>query len=100
MFSCVISIEYYMENLRLCAPAFLYVFFSLVFTVGLSLYSVDLSSILIHLFTVATWTFFLQYLCQNNFTNLSWILLILPLVGVFVFLMIYIYLLHYATPVV
>lgn len=89
-----------MDNLRLCPPAFLYVFFSLIFTVALSLSSVDVSAMLLHLITVSTWTYLLQYLCQNNFVNMSWILLILPLVGVFIFLVIYIYLLNNATPVI
>ena len=89
-----------MDNLSLCPPAFLYILFSMIFTIVLSLTNVYLHSMLFHLFVVAIWTFMLQYLCESKFTSMAWILLIFPLFLVFIFFIFYIYITNHATPVV
>lgn len=88
-----------MNNLRFCAPSVLFLIFSLSFTIVLALVHVELLSMIIHLAVVFLWTFLLEYLCENNLIAMSWLLLVMPLVLIFFFLLTYMYLLKHSTPV-
>ncbi len=89
-----------MNALRFCPPSILFLLFSLSFTVVLALVHVELFSMVIHLCVVFLWTFLLEYLCENKLIAMSWLLLVMPLVLIFLFLLAYMYLLKHSTPVI
>ena len=63
----------------LCTPAFIYF---LIGVVGLAasllmgMISIPLS--LIEMIFIVIWTWFLNFLCSNNYTGVSWFLVIIP----------------------
>jgi hypothetical protein len=89
-----------MNALRFCPPSILFLLFSLSFTIVLALVHVELFSMVIHLCVVFLWTFLLEYLCENKLIAMSWLLLVMPLVLIFLFLLAYMYLLKHSTPVI
>ena len=89
-----------MDGLRFCPPSILFLLFSLSFTIVLALVRIELLSMIIHLAVVFLWAFLLEYLCENKLTAMSWLLLVMPLVLIFFFLLAYIYLLNNSTPVI
>ena len=89
-----------MSELRLCPPSILFLLFSLSFTIVLALVHIELFYMIIHLCVVFMWTFLLEYLCENKLTAMSWLLLVMPLVLLFFFLLIYVYILRHSKPVI
>ena len=89
-----------MNALIFCPPSILFLLFSLSFTIVLALVHVELFSMVIHLCVVFLWTFLLEYLCENKLIAMSWLLLVMPLVLIFLFLLAYMYLLKHSTPVI
>ena len=83
----------------MCTPAKLYIGISLLLPIVLSVVEVNLTSLLVHIIIVLFWAGLLAYLCDKGFPGISWMLLIIPLGGVFVFLILYMYLLSKATVV-
>ena len=84
-----------MNNLRFCPPSVLFLLFSLLlFCIGAR----GITSMIIH-HVVFLWTFLLEYLCENKLVAMSWLLLVMPLVLIFFFLLAYMYLLKHSTPV-
>lgn len=89
-----------MNGLNFCPPSILFLLFSISFTILLALVHINLFSMIIHLFVVFLWTFLLEYLCENKLIGMSWLLLIVPLVSIFFFLLSYIYILKHSIPVI
>lgn len=89
-----------MNGLRFCPPSILFLLFSLSFTIVLALVHVELLSMIIHLGIVFLWTFLLEFLCENKLIAMSWLLLVMPLVLIYFFLLAYMYLLKHSTPVI
>ena len=81
----------------MCTPAKLYIGISLLLPLILTMVEVSVTTLLIHIIIVLFWAGLLAYLCDKGFPGLSWMLLFLPFGGIFVFLILYMYLLSKAT---
>lgn len=81
----------------MCTPAKLYIGISLLLPLVLTVVEVSVTSLLINIIIVLFWAGLLAYLCDKGFPGVSWMLLIIPFGGVFVFLILYMYLLSKAT---
>jgi len=77
---------------NMCTPAKLYFALSLLMPLVFSFIQIHPIVVVFHIITVICWITLLAYLCERGFTNLSWILVILPFVCIFMFLILYIYL--------
>jgi hypothetical protein len=69
---------------NLCTPAFVYLVISSI-TILLSVsYGIRFASILAKMILVLIWTWFLNYLCLKDMKGLSWFLVLLPYLLIFV----------------
>jgi hypothetical protein len=65
---------------ELCTPSKLYGMFSLVSVAGF-LYSQELISAISQALFSVIWIFVLNWICGEGWTGLSWVLVILPIIG-------------------
>ena len=92
---------------NLCEPAFFYLMISLVIIIVVALqnfgsgynycvgtYSCKSSSVtgvfLVNILYILVWTWILNLLCKNGYEPLSWILVLIPLVLMFIFMASYV----------
>ena len=68
---------------ELCTPAKFYLISSIIFTVFGLIYSLNILIILFKLFFMFLWTLLLNYLCSVGLGSLSWFLVIIPYVLLF-----------------
>ena len=64
----------------ICAPALLYLILSLFAILIMISQNFQILSILVKIFFVAIWTWFLNFLCSQGYTTVSWFLVILPII--------------------
>jgi hypothetical protein len=64
----------------LCAPSILFLVLGIIVIIMFLFHKVHVVTLLIQIVFIAFWTFILNFLCQNDFTVVSWILLLLPFI--------------------
>ena len=65
--------------MKLCAPALVYLALSVIgLFIGAKMFT------LIHIIGILLWTFILNFLCSKGYTTLSWILVLLPIIFMFI----------------
>ena len=63
----------------LCTPALIYFLIAVVvLTSALLMGIVSIPLLLVKVLFVVIWTWFLNFLCSNNYTGVSWFLVIIP----------------------
>jgi hypothetical protein len=71
----------------LCAPALIYLAISLLgLLLSVSVAKISVSSLVTSVILLGLWTWFLNYLCSQGMTRVSWFLLVLPwllMIGLF-----------------
>jgi hypothetical protein len=72
---------------NMCTPASIYFLLAMIGIVYMFITKFQVYSTLGSLFFVMVWTWFLSYLCSKGFSFISWILLLLPFIGVGFFVM-------------
>jgi hypothetical protein len=73
-------------NIRdLCSPAFIY-FVIAIIGILMALKRTGIMSSAVSLLFVLIWTWFLNFLCKKGYKVVSWILLFLPFISVFLFM--------------
>lgn len=70
-----------MKFSELCTPAMVYFVVSFVVLLTSSLMSFNVMSLLIKGIFILLWSWVLNLLCKNGLTILSWVLVILPILG-------------------
>ena len=66
-----------------CTPSLIYLVLSVIILVMRAFGNFNLFSLLISGFFIILWSWFLNFLCTKGLTLVSWILVILPLFGMF-----------------
>jgi hypothetical protein len=69
-----------MSTLQLCAPAMLYLVLSLIWILLTNTIGVHIATQILKVIFMLLWTFVLNELCNNGFSTVSWILVLLPFV--------------------
>jgi len=72
--------------MKLCPPAIVYLVLSIIALILNMKFSI--LSVLIHIAFIVVWTFILNWICSKNLVWLSWLLVILPYVFMFLVLLI------------
>ena len=67
----------------LCLPALIYLVISVLSIIGLLMRSFSLTTVLLKSVFVGLWTWFLDYLCRNGYSTVSWILVLMPFIMFF-----------------
>jgi len=68
--------------MKLCSPAFIY-FIIAIIGILMSIRRTGMVSGFVSLLFVMVWTWFLNFLCKKGYKMVSWILLFLPFISVF-----------------
>lgn len=68
--------------MKLCSPAFIY-FIIAIIGILMSIRRTGIVSGFVSLLFVMVWTWFLNFLCKKGYKMISWILLFLPFISVF-----------------
>ena len=66
--------------MKLCTPAQIYLFIALIMSVLALVSRVKISHILMKLLFAVIWTIILNFICSKGYTNVSWVLVLLPYV--------------------
>ena len=66
---------------KLCTPAGIYFWISIISLLGLAFMKFQLLSIGVKFIFVLLWTYFLNYLCSKGYSGISWFLVLLPLIA-------------------
>ena len=64
----------------ICVPAMLYLILSVLALISMSFQSCGALCILFKVLFIAIWTWFLNFLCKQGYTTISWILVLLPFI--------------------
>jgi uncharacterized membrane protein len=70
---------------KLCTPAFIY-FVIAIIGILMAIKRTGIMSGAVSLIFVLIWTWFLNFLCKKGYNVVSWILLFLPFISVFLFM--------------
>jgi hypothetical protein len=65
----------------LCRPAQLYLFLSALSIISVFISTMKLSNLVGSVIIALVWTFILNKICQGGYTTISWILVLLPILG-------------------
>lgn len=65
----------------LCRPAQLYLLLSAISILSVFVSSMSLSNLIISVVVALIWTFILNKICQGGYTTISWMLVLLPILG-------------------
>lgn len=71
----------------ICVPAMLYLVLSIIAIIAMAMNKFELMSILVKVLFVAIWTWFLNFLCSQGYTVVSWFLVLLPFILFFLMLL-------------
>ncbi len=74
------------SKLMLCVPAIIYLALGLISIIMAIAGKESISSISIQAIVIAFWTFILNLICSAGYEVISWILLFLPIIIFFIFL--------------
>jgi len=69
-----------MYKMEICTPAFVYFFLGVLSIVVLIIKEASSLALLIKIISTGLWTWFLNFLCGNDYTILAWILVALPFI--------------------
>ena len=72
-----------MEFKELCTPAKIYLVLAVISCIIALYHQVDIIAVLIKLIFAFIWTYILSWLCKKGYTNVSWFLVLLPYILVF-----------------
>jgi len=64
----------------ICVPAMLYLILSVLALVTMAMKNCGALCLLFKVLFIAIWTWFLNFLCSNGYTVISWVLVLLPFV--------------------
>ena len=64
----------------ICVPAMLYLVLSVIALISMALKSCEALCLLFKVIFIAIWTWFLNFLCTQGYTTISWILVLLPFI--------------------
>ena len=67
-----------MDFSKLCTPAFIYFIGSFIYLIINSLTNFNIMNIIVKSFFIILWSLFLNFLCSNGYTIISWLILVLP----------------------
>ena len=67
-----------MDFSKLCTPAFIYFIVSFIYLIINSLTNFNIMNIIVKSFFIILWSLFLNFLCSNGYTIISWLILVLP----------------------
>jgi len=67
-----------MDFSKLCTPAFIYFIISVIYLIIHSFTNFNIMGIIIKMFFIILWSLFLNFLCSNGYSIISWLILILP----------------------
>ena len=62
----------------LCTPAQLYLALSVIALIFVVAHSFSIATIIIKVIFIGLWTFVLNWICSKGYTNISWVLVLLP----------------------
>lgn len=65
---------------KLCLPSLIYLVFSTLSILGLFSRGFSINVVLLKILFAGVWTWFLNYLCQNGLSTVSWILVLMPFI--------------------
>ena len=82
---------------EMCTPAQIYLGLSLISTIGFSAHSVHFLATIWHLFMNLMWTYFLNYLCEQGHSGISWFLILFPFIIILGLIFSLLYVFTYAT---
>lgn len=72
---------------KLCTPALVYVILSVIALGSAMMYKFQPITLIVKGIFIIVWTWLLNYLCSKNYETLSWILLLMPFILVFLILL-------------
>jgi hypothetical protein len=64
----------------ICVPAMLYLILSVIALISMAFQSCGALCLLFNVLFIAIWTWFLNFLCREGYTIISWILVLLPFI--------------------
>jgi hypothetical protein len=67
-----------MDFSKLCTPAFIYFIVSFIYLITNSLTNFNIMNIIVKSFFIILWSLFLNFLCSNGYTIISWLIIVLP----------------------
>jgi len=67
-----------MKISNLCTPAMIYFVISIIYLIINSFTNFNIMFIIVKLFFIMLWSWFLNFLCKNGLTIISWLLIVLP----------------------
>ena len=67
-----------MDFSKLCTPAFIYFIVSFIYLIINSLTNFNIMNIIVKSFFIILWSLFLNFLCSNGYTIISWLIIVLP----------------------
>jgi hypothetical protein len=76
-----------MDIKKLCAPAIVYLVFSIISIFASLAQSASLGSTVMQAIMIIFWTWLIQYLCTNGYKTLSWILVLFPIIIAIIFIL-------------
>jgi len=62
----------------LCTPAFIYFIISFVYLIINSFTNFNIVGIIVKIFFIMLWSWFLNFLCRNGYSIISWLIIVLP----------------------
>lgn len=65
----------------LCRPAQLYLFLSALSILSVFISTMSLSNLVVSVVVTLVWTFILNRICSGGYTTISWVLVLLPILG-------------------
>lgn len=65
----------------LCRPAQLYLLLSALSILSVFISTMSLSNVLVSVVVALVWTFVLNKICSGGYSTVSWILVLLPILG-------------------
>ncbi len=64
----------------ICVPAMLYLILAIMALISMAFHNCGALCLLFKVLFVAIWTWFLNFLCSQGYTTISWILVLLPFI--------------------
>ena len=82
-----------MENTfsSLCTPAKIYLIIAVITSIIALFSGITFLALLMKIFFITLWTYFLGWLCKKGYTGLSWFLVLLPYIVIFIIFMFIMY---------
>ena len=69
--------------MNLCTPSLIYFILSIFAIIGMFFFNFEIIPILINIIWMLMWTWILNYLCSIGYSGVSWFLVLLPYIVIF-----------------